>query len=140
MRLGIALLSGLFGRFDFGEARKMFELASQPKRGSIPFAIVLRDSLSISDYKIMNATDFSIIQSIFSFLRSTFHESIPLIRILNPHIRGWDQSVDQWNLSWIYRSLNQTKLPLPLIQIIWFNHQAFAHFRRIYRRAIRFLK
>jgi hypothetical protein len=100
MRLGIALLSGLFGRFDFMEARNMFELVSESKRGSTQFAIVLRDSLSMSGCAIQNATDFAAIGSIFSFLRTSVDESIPLIRILNSHLCDWDESEDQIFEAW----------------------------------------
>jgi TPR repeat protein len=92
MRLGIGLLSGLFGRFDFIEARKLFEFASRSEHSLTQFAILLRDSLSLSDGDITNATDYLSTGNIFSILRSSFDESIPLIRILNSDLYNWDES------------------------------------------------
>jgi hypothetical protein len=87
MRLGIALLSGLYGRFDFLEARKLFESVSKViSRPSLTrFAIVLRDSLSMSNFGPMSISDFAATGNVFFFLRSSINESIPLIRILTPH-------------------------------------------------------
>jgi hypothetical protein len=86
MRLGIGLLTGLFGRFDFVEARKMFELASESEHNLTRFAIVLRDLLSNSDCELLRGSDFSGMANIFSVLRHSLDESIPLIRILNAHL------------------------------------------------------
>jgi hypothetical protein len=82
MRLGICLMSGVFGRFDFKEARKLFDLASRSHR----FAFILRDSLSNVDCKLMNPSDFSSNGNIFSILRNSSDESIPMIRLLNFHL------------------------------------------------------
>jgi hypothetical protein len=95
MRLGIALLSGMFGRFDFSEARRFFETASKSNTGFTQFATVLRDSLSMLDCEITIAIDYSASGSIFSILRSSIDESIPLIRFLNPHLCDVNQSEDQ---------------------------------------------
>jgi hypothetical protein len=100
MRLGIALLCGLFGRFDFVESRRLFEFASKSEQGSIQFSRFLRDSLSLSDCEILNATDFFAMGSIFSFLRSSMDESIPLIRILNPYLCDLQQSTNQTFEAW----------------------------------------
>jgi TPR repeat protein len=102
MRLGIALLSGLYGRFDFLEARHLFEIVSkstsQPSLSRL--AIVLRDSLSMSNYTLMSISDFFATGSVFSFLRSSIEESIPLIRILNPHLCDLAESSDQPFQAW----------------------------------------
>jgi hypothetical protein len=79
MRLGICLLSGLFGRFDFDEARALFDLASI----SNPFGQFLRDSLCQSDYELITLSEFSSNGSIYSVLRNSSDQSIPLIRLLN---------------------------------------------------------
>jgi TPR repeat protein len=100
MRLGIALLCGLYGRFNFEEARKLLELASESGRSCMRFAIVLRDSLAVSGCEIMNATDFCSSGSIFSVLRSSIDESIPLIRILNSHLCDLDGSSDPVFQEW----------------------------------------
>jgi TPR repeat protein len=94
MRLGIGLLSGLFGRFDFIEARKLFELASRSEHALAHFAVLLRDSLSLPDCDITHASDFLSIGSIFSILRSSMDESIPLIRIFNSDLCDWNESED----------------------------------------------
>jgi TPR repeat protein len=79
MRLGIYLMSDVFGRFDFKEARELFDLASR----SLRFAVVLRDSLSNLDCELMNLSDFSSKGNIFSILRSSSNESTAMIRLLN---------------------------------------------------------
>jgi hypothetical protein len=45
-------------QFDFLEAGKTFELAFKSGRDLAQFAIVLRDSLSMSNCDQMNATNF----------------------------------------------------------------------------------
>jgi hypothetical protein len=100
MRLGIALLCGLFGRFDFFESRRLFENASTSEGSWNHFAILLRDALSKSDCEIMNSTDFSARGDIFSFLHSSMDESIPLIRILNPHLCEHDLLENQAFEAW----------------------------------------
>jgi hypothetical protein len=77
MRLGIGLLSGIFGRFDFDEARYSFDQASISSR----FAAILRDSLSVSDLELVDSLEFSSKVSVFSSLRNPLDESIPLIRL-----------------------------------------------------------
>jgi hypothetical protein len=74
----------VFGRFDFEEARTLFDFASASNR----FALILRNSLSILDFDsaLMSSFEFSMRGSIFSFLRSSSDDSIPLIRLLNPHL------------------------------------------------------
>jgi TPR repeat protein len=100
MRLGIALLSGLFGRFDFVEARQMFGLVSESEHDLTRFAIVLRNSLSKSDCALLSGSDFSKTANIFSVLRSSLDESIPLIRILNAHLGSEVQFADYMLSKW----------------------------------------
>jgi hypothetical protein len=100
MRLGLGLLSGFFGRFDFIEARKLFELASRSEHSWTQFAILLRDALSLSDCDIAHATDGLSIGNIFSILRSSFDESIPLMRGLNSDFCDWNQSDNAIFAAW----------------------------------------
>jgi hypothetical protein len=48
----------------------------------------------------MSLSDFSATGSIFSFLRSSIDKSIPLIRILNPHLCDLSESSDQPFKAW----------------------------------------
>jgi hypothetical protein len=96
MRLGICLLSGLLGKFEFNEARALFDLASVSNQ----FAKYLRDSLSQSDFEIITRSEFSSKGNIFSILRSSSNESIPLIRLLNFHFDGYDESDHRHLLVW----------------------------------------
>jgi hypothetical protein len=73
----------VFGRFNFTEARNLFEDLSE----SIRSALILRDSLSPSEFKLVLASDFSVSGNIFSGLRSSFDEAIALIRFLNADLR-----------------------------------------------------
>jgi hypothetical protein len=100
MRLGIYLMSGVFGRFDFDESRQLFSQASRSHR----FAVILRDSLSNFDCELKSPSDFSSNGNIFSILRSSIDESIPMIRLLNlnlnlnlcPNIENPVNIVDVW--------------------------------------------
>jgi TPR repeat protein len=60
MRPGICLMSGVFGRFDFEEAQRLFDRASKcdPDSQSDQFASLLRDSLLTFDLKLMNPNKF----------------------------------------------------------------------------------
>jgi hypothetical protein len=79
VKAGIRFLTGDLGRFDFEEAKSLFEEASASNR----FAGVLRDSLSLSRVDLVSGVDLSENESIFTVLRWGCDESIPLIRILN---------------------------------------------------------
>jgi TPR repeat protein len=145
MRLGIALLSGLFGRFDFLEARRLFEQASKSEKSSGRFASVLLDSLLMPDCELKSALTFSANGNIFAFLRSSVNASIPLIKIMNPHLNDQTQSTDQifeswrdiaasrWSISLIYHRLNT----LPLL---WNILPSLVRCRPIYWGAHRFQK
>jgi hypothetical protein len=106
MRLGIGLMCGLFGRFDFTEACQIFDMVlisrseSESELSLVRFAIALRNSLSKSDCELITGCDFSMSGSIFSFLRCSEDESNPLIRILNAHLNDEAQSGDQIFGTW----------------------------------------
>jgi hypothetical protein len=82
MRLGIYLISGVLGRFDFEEARKLFDCASHSNR----FACVLRNSLNEFKSELVNSFEFLSQGNIFSILRSSSNESIGTIRLLTSHL------------------------------------------------------
>jgi hypothetical protein len=48
----------------------------------------------------MSAVRFVETGSIFAFLRSSVDESIPLVRILNPHFNEWHESIDDIFRTW----------------------------------------
>jgi hypothetical protein len=93
-------LCGLFGRFDFSRAQRLFEQVSRSGGDSAQFAIVLCKSLSLSDCEIMNATDFSTNGSIFSILMSPVHETKPLIQLLNPNLCNGHQTAEDTFQAW----------------------------------------
>jgi hypothetical protein len=72
----------------------MFERASQAQQESAKFPIILRDLLRMSDCTITTPTDFLSGAMIFSFLKFSADESIPVIRILNTDLGDCDQSED----------------------------------------------
>jgi hypothetical protein len=76
MRLALCLLSGLFGRFGFTEARYLFEDLSDSNR----FALILRDSLSPSEFRLVLASDFSVDGNLFSFFRSSIDDRMAAAR------------------------------------------------------------
>jgi hypothetical protein len=100
--LGIALVYGLVGRIDLSEARNLFESAAQSasKTNSAAMAIILRDSLSTPDCDLMIGGNVKSTKLIFSFLRSSANESIPLIRILNPHLPDVQQLAAPDSVVW----------------------------------------
>jgi hypothetical protein len=79
MRLGIYLISGVLGRFDFEDARELFDGASHSNQ----FARVRRHSLNESGCVLVDSFEFLSQGSIFSILRSSSNESIGAIRLLN---------------------------------------------------------
>jgi hypothetical protein len=72
MKLGLCLFSGLFGRFDFTDSNR--------------FALILRDSLSPLEFRLVLASDFTVNRNLFSVFRSSFDDRIAVIRILNPDL------------------------------------------------------
>jgi hypothetical protein len=102
IRLGIGLLSGLFGRFDFLGALTLFEQASKSgsDSGWTRFAFLLHDLLSVPDCTLLSSDDFSQTANVFSVLRSSLDESIPLIRILNVHLADQAQLADHMLSVW----------------------------------------
>jgi TPR repeat protein len=82
LRLGLGLFSGVFGRFDFAEARHLFAHVSQ----SCLFASVLRDSMLSSECEMIYASEFCRSGNLFGVLRSSIDETIGLIQVLNPNL------------------------------------------------------
>jgi hypothetical protein len=90
---GIALLSGLLGRFDFAKARNQFEKAPSSNR----FAVILRDSLSLLRDDLVSVGEFSKSGTVFSLLRDG---QISSIRIMNPHLCEMFPVQDRVNGVW----------------------------------------
>jgi hypothetical protein len=82
VRLAVFLMSDVLGRFDFERACTLLERPSRSNR----LASILRDSLSTLDYDLVSSSGFSKNGSIFSLLRWSSDDSIPLIQILNPEL------------------------------------------------------
>jgi hypothetical protein len=78
VQYGIALLSGLLGRFDFSKARNLFQqvVLSSGNR----FADTLFNALSPANEDIVHVRNFV---TIFSVLRSDESENIPMIKLMN---------------------------------------------------------
>jgi TPR repeat protein len=101
MQLGLCLLSGFFGRFDFTKARELFDNLSE----SNPLAAVLRDAISSSDDDLVDPSEFFRNGNLFSVLRWSSDADIPLVRILNADLcnfaldntccfAAWQQTAD----------------------------------------------
>jgi hypothetical protein len=90
MQYGIVLLSGMLGRFNFIGAHHQFNAAARSNR----FALILQNALSISNEGLITLQEFKETANIFSFMRSESDESIPVIRVMNPHLcrTGHDSS------------------------------------------------
>jgi hypothetical protein len=86
----------MFGRFNLDEARGLFDLASVSNR----FAQVLRDLLCQSNYELVTLSELSVKGSIFSILRSSSNESVPLIRLLHFHLGGCNDDDRHQLLIW----------------------------------------
>jgi hypothetical protein len=93
MDYGIALLSGLLGRFDFAKARSQFAKVSSWNR----FAVILQDSLSLLNDNLVSLETFSESPNVFSSLR---HGEISLIRIMNPRLCQTFSGLHQVNEIW----------------------------------------
>jgi hypothetical protein len=81
MKYGVALLSGTLGRFDFDEAHNQFSKAANSS--SNRFAVFLRDVLSKYRDDLVTPQEF---QSIFSVMRTEGDLSVPMIKMMNPHL------------------------------------------------------
>jgi hypothetical protein len=93
MDYGIALLSGLLGRFDFAKARDQFANVSSVNR----FAVILRDSLSLLRDDIVSVKEFSKSGNVFSLLRDG---EISSIRLMNPRLCKMLPILDHVNEVW----------------------------------------
>jgi hypothetical protein len=83
LRLGLCLFYGSFGHFDFAEARDLFDISSK----SDPFAVVLRDAISLPNCELLGPSDFFRDGNLFSVLRFSFNASdLSLIRVLNAQL------------------------------------------------------
>jgi TPR repeat protein len=80
LRLGLCLFYGSFGHFDLAEARDLFDISSK----SDPFAVVLRNAISLPNCELLGPSDFFRDGNLFSVLRFSFNASdLSLIRVLN---------------------------------------------------------
>jgi hypothetical protein len=80
LRLGLSLFCGSFGHFDLTEARDLFDKSSK----FYPFAVILRDAISLPNCELLRPSDFFRDGNLFSVLRFSFNRSdLSLIRVLN---------------------------------------------------------